>query len=73
MFSVHIVYNFFFHMLQFEPGILDICLRILDENPKFIHDADQDCSARRNPVYVTRVLSAMVGGFSISKINNNKQ
>ncbi|XP_031422821.1 protein-glutamine gamma-glutamyltransferase 2-like isoform X2 [Clupea harengus] len=45
---------------QFEPGVLDICLRILDENPKFIHDADQDCSARRNPVYVTRVLSAMI-------------
>ncbi|XP_059189614.1 protein-glutamine gamma-glutamyltransferase 2-like [Centropristis striata] len=45
---------------QFEPGILDICLKILDENPKFIADADKDCSARRNPVYVTRVLSAMV-------------
>lgn len=56
-------------MIQFEPGILDICLRILDENPKYIHNADQDCSARRNPVYVTRVLSAMVGGFSIKKID----
>ncbi|XP_041954026.1 protein-glutamine gamma-glutamyltransferase 2a isoform X1 [Alosa sapidissima] len=48
---------------QFEPGILDICLRILDENPKFIHDADQDCSARRNPVYVSRVLSAMINSY----------
>ncbi|XP_063064081.1 protein-glutamine gamma-glutamyltransferase 2a isoform X2 [Engraulis encrasicolus] len=45
---------------QFETGILDICLRILDENPKFIHDADQDCLNRRDPVYVTRVLSAMI-------------
>ncbi|XP_067095240.1 protein-glutamine gamma-glutamyltransferase 2a isoform X1 [Osmerus mordax] len=45
---------------QFETGILDICLRILDENPKFVSDADKDCSARRNPVYVTRVISAMV-------------
>ncbi|XP_030589927.1 protein-glutamine gamma-glutamyltransferase 2-like [Archocentrus centrarchus] len=45
---------------QFEAGILDICLKILDENPKFMSDADKDCSARRNPIYVTRVLSAMI-------------
>lgn len=47
--------------LQFDTDILDICLMILDSNPKFISDADQDCSARKNPIYVTRVLSAMVG------------
>ncbi|XP_068996653.1 protein-glutamine gamma-glutamyltransferase 2-like [Embiotoca jacksoni] len=45
---------------QFEEGILDICLKILDKNPKYISDADKDCSARGNPVYVTRVLSAMI-------------
>uniref|UniRef100_A0A8D0CV35 Protein-glutamine gamma-glutamyltransferase 2 n=1 Tax=Sander lucioperca TaxID=283035 RepID=A0A8D0CV35_SANLU len=45
---------------QFEPGVLDICLKILDENPKCISDADKDCSGRRNPIYVTRVLSAMI-------------
>lgn len=45
---------------QFEEGILDICLKILDENPKFMADANEDCSARRNPIYVTRVLSAMI-------------
>ncbi|KAM9856201.1 protein-glutamine gamma-glutamyltransferase 2-like [Aulostomus maculatus] len=45
---------------QFEPGILDICFKILDDNPKFVSDTDQDCSARRNPIYVTRVLSAMI-------------
>ncbi|KAM3617990.1 uncharacterized protein V6R79_013667 [Siganus canaliculatus] len=45
---------------QFGPKILDICLMILDANPKFVSDADKDCSARRNPVYVTRVLSAMI-------------
>ncbi|XP_068997710.1 protein-glutamine gamma-glutamyltransferase 2-like [Embiotoca jacksoni] len=45
---------------QFEAGILDICLKILDNNPKYISDADKDCSARGNPVYVTRVLSAMI-------------
>ncbi|XP_020493825.2 protein-glutamine gamma-glutamyltransferase 2 [Labrus bergylta] len=45
---------------QFESGILDICLKILDDNPKFVSDADKDCFARRNPIYVTRVLSAMI-------------
>ncbi|XP_040927643.1 protein-glutamine gamma-glutamyltransferase 2-like isoform X2 [Betta splendens] len=45
---------------QFEPGILDICLKILDKNPKFVFDAAKDCSARGSPVYVTRVLSAMI-------------
>ncbi|KAK2851193.1 hypothetical protein Q5P01_007469 [Channa striata] len=45
---------------QFEAGILDICLKILDENPKYVSDADKDCSARKNPIYVTRVLSAMI-------------
>ncbi|XP_034551955.1 protein-glutamine gamma-glutamyltransferase 2-like isoform X1 [Notolabrus celidotus] len=45
---------------QFELGILDICLKILDDNPKYVSDADKDCTARRNPIYVTRVLSAMI-------------
>lgn len=45
---------------QFEEGILDICVKILDDNPKFVSDANEDCSARRNPIYVTRVLSAMI-------------
>ncbi|KAI7794545.1 protein-glutamine gamma-glutamyltransferase 2a [Triplophysa rosa] len=45
---------------QFETGILDICLQILDENPKYISDAALDCSERKSPVYVTRVLSAMI-------------
>ncbi|RVE70317.1 hypothetical protein OJAV_G00063490 [Oryzias javanicus] len=45
---------------QFEPGVLDISLKILDDNPKFVSDADKDISSRRDPVYVTRVLSAMI-------------
>uniref|UniRef100_A0A4W4HND4 Protein-glutamine gamma-glutamyltransferase 2 n=1 Tax=Electrophorus electricus TaxID=8005 RepID=A0A4W4HND4_ELEEL len=45
---------------QFEDSILDICLRILDVNPKYQRNPGKDCSGRRNPVYVTRVLSAMV-------------
>lgn len=52
---------FIYVHLQFDPDILDICFMILDANPKYVSDADKDCSARRNPIYVTRVLSAMVG------------
>ncbi|XP_006784553.1 protein-glutamine gamma-glutamyltransferase 2 isoform X2 [Neolamprologus brichardi] len=45
---------------QFESGILDACLRILDMNPKYLKNPGKDCSGRRNPIYVSRVLSAMV-------------
>ncbi|XP_068576373.1 protein-glutamine gamma-glutamyltransferase 2 [Cebidichthys violaceus] len=45
---------------QFESGILDICLRILDMNPKCLKNPGKDYSGRRNPIYVSRVLSAMV-------------
>lgn len=45
---------------QFESGILDICLKILDMNPKCLRNPGKDCSGRRNPIYVSRVLSAMV-------------
>nr|XP_057910231.1 protein-glutamine gamma-glutamyltransferase 2 isoform X2 [Doryrhamphus excisus] len=45
---------------QFETGILDVCLRILDMNPKCLRNPGKDCSGRRNPMYVSRVLSAMV-------------
>ncbi|KAK9515555.1 hypothetical protein VZT92_026191 [Zoarces viviparus] len=53
---------------QFEPGILDICLKLLDENPKFVSDTDKDCFARRNPIYVTRVLSAMINSNNDSGV-----
>uniref|UniRef100_A0A8C1WNL4 Protein-glutamine gamma-glutamyltransferase 2 n=1 Tax=Cyprinus carpio TaxID=7962 RepID=A0A8C1WNL4_CYPCA len=45
---------------QFEEGILDACLRILDMNPKHSRNPGKDCSGRRNVIYVTRVLSAMI-------------
>lgn len=45
---------------QFEDGILDICLTLLDMNPKFLRDAGRDCSRRSSPVYVGRVVSGMV-------------
>ncbi|KAM6120865.1 protein-glutamine gamma-glutamyltransferase 2 [Phoenicopterus ruber ruber] len=45
---------------QFEDDILPICLKLLDTNPKFLKDQNRDCSRRNNPVYIGRVVSAMV-------------
>ncbi|XP_034022916.1 protein-glutamine gamma-glutamyltransferase 2 [Thalassophryne amazonica] len=45
---------------QFESGILDASLRILDMSRKCLRDPGKDCSKRGNPIYVTRVLSEMV-------------
>ncbi|XP_034724646.1 protein-glutamine gamma-glutamyltransferase 5-like isoform X3 [Etheostoma cragini] len=45
---------------QFEDDMVDICLRILDLNPKHMKDPGDDVSARCNPIYVSRVVSAMI-------------
>ncbi|CAH2292171.1 -glutamine gamma-glutamyltransferase 2 [Pelobates cultripes] len=45
---------------QFEDGILEACLQILDTSPKFVKDSNRDCSRRNDPVYISRVVSAMV-------------
>lgn len=45
---------------QFEDDILAICLNLLDTNPKFLRDQNRDCSRRNDPVYIGRVVSAMV-------------
>ncbi|XP_051986628.1 protein-glutamine gamma-glutamyltransferase 2 [Xyrauchen texanus] len=45
---------------QFEDDILDICLKLLDLNPKCLKDAQEDISARCNPIYISRVVSTMI-------------
>ncbi|XP_040887570.1 protein-glutamine gamma-glutamyltransferase 2-like [Toxotes jaculatrix] len=45
---------------QFEEDMVDICLKILDVNPKHMKDPADDVSARCNPIYVSRVISAMI-------------
>nr|DBA27776.1 TPA: hypothetical protein GDO54_008236 [Pyxicephalus adspersus] len=45
---------------QFEDGILEICCILLDSSPKHRDDPTKDCSRRYNPVYISRVVSAMV-------------
>uniref|UniRef100_A0A8C9A504 protein-glutamine gamma-glutamyltransferase n=1 Tax=Prolemur simus TaxID=1328070 RepID=A0A8C9A504_PROSS len=45
---------------QFEEDILNICLSILDRSPSYQDNPATDVSHRHDPVYVTRVISAMV-------------
>uniref|UniRef100_UPI0037E9C387 protein-glutamine gamma-glutamyltransferase 2-like n=1 Tax=Semicossyphus pulcher TaxID=241346 RepID=UPI0037E9C387 len=45
---------------QFEEEMVDICLKMLDINPKHAEDPADDVSARCNPIYVSRVVSAMI-------------
>uniref|UniRef100_A0A452T328 protein-glutamine gamma-glutamyltransferase n=1 Tax=Ursus maritimus TaxID=29073 RepID=A0A452T328_URSMA len=47
---------------QFEEGILNICLSILDHSLNFRRDPATDVARRSDPKYVGRVLSAMVNG-----------
>lgn len=61
---------------QFEDEILDACLKLLDVNPKFIKNGGRDCSRRGSPVYVGRVVSAMVNcnddqGVLLGRWDNN--
>uniref|UniRef100_A0A667XEL8 Protein-glutamine gamma-glutamyltransferase 2 n=1 Tax=Myripristis murdjan TaxID=586833 RepID=A0A667XEL8_9TELE len=46
--------------VQFEDDMVDICLKMLDINPKHLKDPADDVSARCNPIYVSRVVSAMI-------------
>ncbi|KAM5245852.1 protein-glutamine gamma-glutamyltransferase 6 [Ctenodactylus gundi] len=45
---------------QFEEDILNICLSILDQSPSHKDNPATDVSHRHDPVYVTRIISAMV-------------
>uniref|UniRef100_A0A671URP0 Protein-glutamine gamma-glutamyltransferase 2 n=1 Tax=Sparus aurata TaxID=8175 RepID=A0A671URP0_SPAAU len=45
---------------QFEEDMVNICMRLLDLNHKHQKDPADDVSARCNPIYVSRVVSAMI-------------
>uniref|UniRef100_A0A4W3J396 Protein-glutamine gamma-glutamyltransferase 2 n=1 Tax=Callorhinchus milii TaxID=7868 RepID=A0A4W3J396_CALMI len=45
---------------QFEEDILDICLKLLNNSIKYETNPVRDCMKRNNPVYICRVVSAMV-------------
>ena len=45
---------------QFEDGILDICLKILDMGASYHHGSDRDHCWRNDPVHVSMVVNHMV-------------
>ncbi|XP_031750708.1 protein-glutamine gamma-glutamyltransferase E [Xenopus tropicalis] len=45
---------------QFESNILNICLDMLDRSLNYRNDPAADCSKRNSPMYVGRVISAMI-------------
>ncbi|CAM4619904.1 unnamed protein product [Leuciscus chuanchicus] len=45
---------------QYEKGILDICMKLLQLSPQSQADARKDLLNRNSPVYIGRVISAMV-------------
>ncbi|XP_056406404.1 protein-glutamine gamma-glutamyltransferase 5 [Hyla sarda] len=45
---------------QFEDGVGEICLRILDMSPNHLKNPSIDCSKRGDPVYISRIVSAMI-------------
>ena len=47
-------------LLQFEENIIDICLELLDKSLNFQIDPATDCALRGSPVYISRMVCAMV-------------
>ncbi|XP_004609842.2 protein-glutamine gamma-glutamyltransferase 5 [Sorex araneus] len=45
---------------QFEENIVDICLELLDKSLNFQLDPAIDCALRGSPVYISRVVCAMI-------------
>ncbi|KAG1934150.1 transglutaminase 5, like [Pimephales promelas] len=45
---------------QYEKGILDICMKLLELSPQSQADTRRDLQNRSSPVYISRVISAMV-------------
>lgn len=48
---------------QFEDGILETCLQMLNRSLNYKEDKSLDCLRRCDPAYVGRVLSAMINSF----------
>ncbi|XP_040889926.1 transglutaminase 5, like isoform X2 [Toxotes jaculatrix] len=45
---------------QYEPGVLETCLNLLQVSPQHQHNRRVDYLNRNNPVYISRVVSAMI-------------
>lgn len=45
---------------QYEPGVLEACLKLLQVSPQHQSHVNQDYILRADPVYLCRVICAMV-------------
>ncbi|KAM7327481.1 hypothetical protein ACRRTK_013848 [Alexandromys fortis] len=45
---------------QFEENVIDICLELLEKSLNFQIDPSTDCALRGSPVYISRVVCAMI-------------
>ncbi|KAM8864048.1 protein-glutamine gamma-glutamyltransferase 5-like isoform 1-T1 [Spinachia spinachia] len=45
---------------QYEPEVLEACLKLLEVSPQHFKDKDKDYLRRADPVYLSRVICAMV-------------
>uniref|UniRef100_A0A3Q3VWI2 protein-glutamine gamma-glutamyltransferase n=1 Tax=Mola mola TaxID=94237 RepID=A0A3Q3VWI2_MOLML len=45
---------------QYEPGVLEACLKLLQVSPQHQNNRRMDYLYRNNPVYLSRVVSAMI-------------
>ncbi|KAK9515699.1 hypothetical protein VZT92_026325 [Zoarces viviparus] len=45
---------------QYEPGVLEACLTLLEISPQHLGDENKDYIQREDPVYLSRVICAMV-------------
>ncbi|XP_071767269.2 protein-glutamine gamma-glutamyltransferase 2-like [Centroberyx gerrardi] len=45
---------------QYEPGVLEACLKLLQVSPQHLRDKQKDYVRRADPVYLSRVVCAMV-------------
>lgn len=46
--------------IQYEPGVLEACLQLLQVSPQHLSDSRKDYILRADPVYLSRVICAMV-------------
>lgn len=47
-------------LVKYEPGVLEACLNLLQVSPRHQKNTRLDYLNRNNPVYISRVVSAMV-------------
>ncbi|XP_073326324.1 protein-glutamine gamma-glutamyltransferase 5-like [Pagrus major] len=45
---------------QYEPGVLEACLELLQVSPQHLSDKNRDYYRRADPIYLSRVICAMV-------------